>query len=134
MSLREPQGQLTRWVEKLQIYDFTVEYRSGSEHKNADALSRRRCADGNCKQCNHYEERLLQEKVARVSKSDVLQVKSCGKDSEKNEDDFVEGAIDWKEKQGEDDDMTLISKALEEKRTKPEWNDIAPYGDETKTL
>ena len=134
MSFREPQGQLTRWVEKLQIYDFTVEHRSGSEHKNADALSRRPCADGTCKQCDRYEERFLQEKVARVSKADVLHVKPCGKESEKNEDDFVEGAIDWKEKQGEDDDMTLIIKALKEKQTKPEWNEIAPCGDEVKTL
>ena len=66
MSFREPQGQLARWLEKLQIYDFTVEHRSRSEHKNADALSRRPYADEICKQCNRYEERFLQEKVAGV--------------------------------------------------------------------
>ena len=99
MSFRQPQGQLARWLEKLQIYDFTVEHRPGSEHKNADALSRRPCADENCKQCNRYEERFLQEKVAGVSKPDVLQVNLCGEDNEKSEETFVECAIDWKEKQ-----------------------------------
>ena len=77
---------------------------------------------------------LVSNVIARAPKADVLQVKPCGKESEKNEDDFVEGALDWKEKQGEDDDMTLIIKALKEKRTKPEWTDIAPCGDEIKTL
>ena len=134
MSFREPQGQLARWLEKLQIYEFTVEHRSGSEHKNADALSRRPCVEENCKQCKRYEERFLQEKVGRVSKPDIPQVKPCGKDRQKIQDDFVEDGINWKEKQVEDENITIIIKALEEKRCRPGWNDIAPCGEETKIL
>ena len=66
MSFSKPQEQLARWLEKLQIYEFTVEHRSGSEHKNADALLRRPCVEENCKQCKCYEERFLQEKVGSV--------------------------------------------------------------------
>ena len=39
-NFRDPQGQIARWQEKLQEYDFTCEYRPGKHHSNADALSR----------------------------------------------------------------------------------------------
>ena len=41
--LREPEGQLARWLEKLAEYDFQVLHRPGRHHQNADALSRRPC-------------------------------------------------------------------------------------------
>jgi len=40
MSLREPTGRLARWILYFQQYEFTIEYRKGSKHSNADALSR----------------------------------------------------------------------------------------------
>ena len=39
-SLKEPEGQLARWLEHLQEYDFDIQYRKGNCHQNADALSR----------------------------------------------------------------------------------------------
>ena len=42
-SFREPEGQLARWLEKLQEYNFRVVHRPGKKHGNADALSRRPC-------------------------------------------------------------------------------------------
>ncbi|CAH8628181.1 unnamed protein product [Schistosoma guineensis] len=39
-SFREPEGQVARWQERLQEFDFTCEYRPGNRHANADALSR----------------------------------------------------------------------------------------------
>ena len=41
MSFRQPEGQVARWLERLQEYDFTIEHRPGRNHANADALSRR---------------------------------------------------------------------------------------------
>lgn len=41
MNFKKPQGQVARWIERLQEYDFTVEHRPGKSHSNADALSRR---------------------------------------------------------------------------------------------
>ena len=40
-NCKEPEGQLARWIEKLQEYDFTIFHRQGKQHQNADALSRR---------------------------------------------------------------------------------------------
>eukprot|EP00731_Ephydatia_muelleri_P021521 Em0014g112a len=42
-NFKEPEGQLARWLEKLQEYNFTVVHRQGSRHCNADALSRVPC-------------------------------------------------------------------------------------------
>ena len=39
-SVKEPEGQLARWLERLQEYDFEIQHRKGSQHLNADALSR----------------------------------------------------------------------------------------------
>ena len=41
-SFKEPQGQVARWLERLQEYDFEVEHRVGRAHFNADAMSSRR--------------------------------------------------------------------------------------------
>jgi len=43
-NFKQPEGQLARWLEKLQEYDFTILHRSGNQHGNADALSRRLCS------------------------------------------------------------------------------------------
>ena len=42
-NFKEPEGQLARWLEKLQEYDFLVVHRQGIKHNNADALSRVPC-------------------------------------------------------------------------------------------
>ena len=48
-GFKEPEGQLARWLEKLQEFDFRVEHRPGKQHGNADSLSRvpcRQCGQG----------------------------------------------------------------------------------------
>ena len=46
-NFKEPEGQIARWLETLEAYDFTLVHRPGRKHENADALSR-----GPCCQCN----------------------------------------------------------------------------------
>jgi len=43
---KEPVGQIARWLQKLQEFEFTFIHRHGIRHKNADAMSRIPC-----KQC-----------------------------------------------------------------------------------
>ena len=45
-SFKEPEGQVARWLEILDAYDFELIHRPGIKHGNADALSR-----GPCTQC-----------------------------------------------------------------------------------
>ena len=44
-GLKDVGGQLTRWMLYLQQFDYTIEYKSGRTHGDADSLSRR--PDGN---------------------------------------------------------------------------------------
>ena len=45
IKTKEPRGMRARWIMKLQEYDFTIEHKSGSTNKNADALSRLKYVD-----------------------------------------------------------------------------------------
>ena len=51
MSFKEPQGQVARWLGRLQ-YDSEIRRHPGRLHNNADALFRRpRRQHGNCPSC-----------------------------------------------------------------------------------
>ena len=39
-SFKNPEGQVARWLETLAEYNFSIVYRPGKEHQNADGLSR----------------------------------------------------------------------------------------------
>ena len=39
-QFKEPEGQVARWLEQIQEYDFQTHHRPGRLHTNADALSR----------------------------------------------------------------------------------------------
>lgn len=52
-NFRDPEGQLARWLEVLQEFDFTIIHRRGRKHTNADALSRLPCRQ--CGRHNHDE-------------------------------------------------------------------------------
>ena len=56
VSFKDVQGQLARWLENLQQYDFTIVHRAGRKHANADALSRRPCVIYNCQYCQKLED------------------------------------------------------------------------------
>lgn len=56
MNFREPEGQVARWIQRLQEFNFDVIHRSGAKHANADALSRRPCTTSGCRYCSRLEE------------------------------------------------------------------------------
>ena len=63
-SLKEPKGRIARWIEILSAYHFTLEYRPGKNHGNADGMSRHPSheasldilACGPCKKCQKRSE------------------------------------------------------------------------------
>ena len=47
-SLKDPNEQLSRWIEKLEEFNYTIEVRPGAKHANADGLSRLECGGKRC--------------------------------------------------------------------------------------
>ena len=43
-NFKDPEGQLTRWLEKLQEFDYIIVHWQGRSHINADALSHLPCS------------------------------------------------------------------------------------------
>ena len=43
INFKEPEGQLARWIEAIEHYDYEVVHRPGAKHGNADGLSRQPC-------------------------------------------------------------------------------------------
>ena len=50
-NFRESEGQIARWIQKLQEYTFSIQHRAGPTHNNADSLSRRPCLKDMCHHC-----------------------------------------------------------------------------------
>ena len=88
-SLKSPTGRIARWIEILSGYDFDVEYRKGTLHGNADAMSRCRnpkdcsCSDidteeslkcGPCNKCLKRAEQMestLQMNTTKTSSTPI---------------------------------------------------------------
>ena len=51
-DLKNPEGQLARWLEILSSFKFQIQHLPGLQHRNADALSRLPC-----RQCGYEPER-----------------------------------------------------------------------------
>ena len=55
-KLKEPKGRIARWLEILSYFNFSVQYRPGHKHANADALSRcENPADCTCPETDNLE-------------------------------------------------------------------------------
>ena len=89
VKFRSPEGQLARWLEKLQEFQFAIVHRPGRKHNNADALSRIPC-----KQCGRSEDKL----IATISTDDIIGGYSLGDMRQlQMDDDFVGKILQAKE-------------------------------------
>ena len=93
-NFKNPEGQLARWLEKLQEYNFQIEHRGGKRNGNADTLSRRPC-----EQCGRESHDYEQNLVAPIDfKGSTLQGYSCEELEQLQEDDDLEWLMKhWEE-------------------------------------
>ena len=70
LKFKNPEGQLTRWLELLGTYDFNIQNRSGICHGNADALSRRPCGD--CRYSDRAEQKGESSSAADSETTDAV--------------------------------------------------------------
>ncbi|ROT80779.1 hypothetical protein C7M84_000488 [Penaeus vannamei] len=72
-ALKEPEGQLARWLGKLEKYNYQVVHRAGCVHSNADSLSRRPF-EPDCNHCFRRESEItcwrliVSESIAEADK------------------------------------------------------------------
>ncbi|KAJ8981165.1 hypothetical protein NQ317_017257 [Molorchus minor] len=99
--------QIARWLQRLQEYDFKIEHRKGRLHGNADAISRRPCAE-RCSHCKRAENKEFGSHCRRtaVVNDDNWETKKLCEEQQKDED--IKPFIAWKEE-----------------GTRPEWKDIS---------
>lgn len=111
LNFKDAEGQMARWLETLSMFEFTIEHRPGTQHRNADAMSRR---------------------PQEESESDAVQF---GGDARCAGVFFSEkfSLEEIKRAQREDLRLEPLILALESKR-KPVWKDIARFGVVTKSL
>lgn len=114
LQFKNPEGQVARWIELLQEFDFVTEHRSGRTHGNADALSRRPCPE-DCKHC------------ARQETKEVVPVRMLRTDL----------SDEWKETlqqaQQNDSDIKPIFEWVKAGAPKPKWSDVAAMSSITKS-
>ncbi|KAF8782265.1 Retrovirus-related Pol polyprotein like [Argiope bruennichi] len=120
LNFKNTEGQIARWIQKLEEYDFEIKHRKGSLHGNADALSRRPCSNA-CSYCTTVEKKY--DMITPV----IRQIK-----------DSVSTQIDrWSDKKSEkpltDPDIKPILELLESSSTRPSWQDISTIIDKTQT-
>ena len=92
LSFRCSEGQLARWLQELQQYDFRVEHCRGLKHQNADALSRRPCLGSNCRHCTRQEAK-EQLEGEELHQGEYFSCQSAGTSTSEEVDALRGGAI-----------------------------------------
>ena len=128
MSFKEPEGQVARWIEELQSYNFAIVHRAGARHTNADALSRRPCSESGCRHCEKREDR-ERELCTQEESCAALTVAQPAAGSELRGVD----AGEWRQRQEEDMDLKPALRWVEGGR-KPPWGEVAVLSQATKGL
>ncbi|GFV67985.1 hypothetical protein TNCV_1872671 [Trichonephila clavipes] len=117
MNFRNTEGQVARWIQRLNEYYFDIRHRKGSSHGNADALSRRPCPE-NCRHCSRvetkYDYAIRQITISTATPPDPWS------DEKVREDQMA------------DPDIKPLIEFMESSSNKPSWQDISAYSPTTK--
>ena len=122
LKFKNPEGQIARWLETLASYQFEIEHRPGRLHGNADALSRRPCAEVECPYCAKAEVKYLPEPSSQkcsVVKTRAKQMAPVNDDEIINKEHFDVGKC-----QIEDPDLCNVIKWVQD-GTQPNWGEIS---------
>ncbi|GFW27160.1 hypothetical protein TNCV_93861 [Trichonephila clavipes] len=117
MNFRNTEGQVARWIQRLNEYYFDIRHRKGSSHGNADALSRRPCPE-NCRHCS------------RVETKYVYAIRQIATSTATPPDPWSDEKV--REDQMADPDIKPLIEFMESSSNKPSWQDISAYSPTTK--
>ncbi|GFX04395.1 retrovirus-related Pol polyprotein from transposon 412 [Trichonephila clavipes] len=117
MNFRNTEGQVARWIQRLNEYYFDIRHRKGSSHGNADALSRRPCPE-NCRHCSRIETKY--DYAIRQITTSTATPPDPWSDEKVREDQMA------------DPDIKPLIEFMESSSNKPSWQDISAYSPTTK--
>ncbi|CAG2221979.1 Retrovirus-related Pol polyprotein from transposon 412,Retrovirus-related Pol polyprotein from transposon 297 [Mytilus edulis] len=114
LNFKNPEGQVARLIETLSAYDMYIQHRPGTQHRNADALSR-----VPCKQCGNTLD--WQSKTSiDCHKTEESQVKIVTSQMPDHDRDWTLTDI-----QGNDQDLKLIKQWLTDGQS---YNEVSGKG------
>nr|WPV71156.1 MAG: replicase [Ips erranti-like virus 3] len=96
-QFKNPEGQIARWLQRLQEYDFQIEHRKGRLHGNADAVSRRPCVEG-CNHCKRLEIAEFGKPCRRIALKNDIAWDRENLAADQREDPDLGQIINWKER------------------------------------
>ncbi|GFT30173.1 retrovirus-related Pol polyprotein from transposon 412 [Trichonephila clavipes] len=117
MNFRNTEGQVARWIQRLNEYYFDITHRKGYSHGNADALSRRPCPE-NCRHCSRVETKY--DYAIRQITTSTATPPDPWSDEKVREDQMA------------DPDIKPLIEFMESSSNKPSWQDISAYSPTTK--
>ncbi|GFT61666.1 retrovirus-related Pol polyprotein from transposon 412 [Trichonephila clavipes] len=117
MNFRNTEGQVARWIQRLNEYYFDIRHRKGSSHGNADALSRRPCPE-NCRHCSRVETKY--DYAIRQITTSTATPPDPWSDEKVREDQMA------------DPDIKPLIEFMESSSNKPSWQGISAYSPTTK--
>ena len=129
-NFKTADGMLARWLTKLERYNYTFVHRKGSQHTNADALSRiptRKCPRVDCTQCNRDVCPISTELSAGPPESPNL----IPDQNEWLEEWTLEELQNW---QRADTAICQVIEWLESSQERPPWKDVVRLDNTTKAL
>ena len=138
-KLKEPKSRIARWIEILSAFDFSIEFRRGRSHGNADALSRCpdpwdcQCEDidnleslkcGPCKKCVKRQNEMLGDDCGHTTQSvRAVTTRSRSTANPSNMWSLEQDELHVKSMQIGDPDIVFIRGALE-KGARPPHTDV----------
>jgi len=149
----DPIGQQARWLEIMEEYDFSVLHRSGSSHKNADAMSRMPCGGKGCV-CNLVDDSTQAEHNLEpvedliggpadrpIAATRMPDVQRCIRSHRvANAEDTADNiTLPWsaeglREAQRRDKNVAVILHLFEDATEQPPWDAVEIKSPEVKTL
>ena len=119
-NFKDPEGQLARWLEKLQEFDFEVKHRQGKQHANADAMSRKPCVQ--CGRSSHDE--LLSIQALPADMVPVFSLSYQNLRQAQWEDSSIQPILQSKEENKKPDRRTIKGQSRELRRLYQMWDQL----------
>ena len=135
LNFKNPEGQVARWIQRLQEYNFEIQHRQGLKHNNADALSRRPCLLQHCKHCDRLESKEVEttpENTSAAAESKAVEVAVRVTSATPSESLDMERYADLRTAQEQDPDIESILRWKRELENRPDWETVAPRSPATK--